>query len=135
MSQALEKWYTKRGRVGQVVAQVTLYAQLPHNSTFRRCCLLTSGAKSSFFPLVQTRVKRKSLVCRNNLLFLYKLLELVPCGNQGHMVPHCLTHFCKIHQNCGKETQRYLCFGVLVNYQGCTLAPPKYATDMTCVDS
>lgn len=109
MSQALEKWYTKRGRVGQVVVQVTLYEQLPHNSTFGCCCLLTSGAKASVFPLVQTRVNRKSLVCRNNLLFLYKLLGLVPCGNHGHMVPHCLTHFCKIHQNCGNETQRYFC--------------------------
>lgn len=34
MSQALEKWYTKRGRVGQVVGQVDLYAQTSHNSAF-----------------------------------------------------------------------------------------------------
>lgn len=32
MSQALEKWYTKRGRVGQVVVQVNLYARTSHSS-------------------------------------------------------------------------------------------------------
>lgn len=154
MSQALEKWYTKGGHVGQVVVQVNLHAQTTHNSAFAAAHLHRElNLLCGFFLPSSRRVWGGSvLMCKSSLLFLCsgKLPAFVPCGNHQHVFPRwpqslqnssqlwkdkgaCVlasSRTCEHQQSPPKCSSN----SVYATHQGCIFAPPKSASDVTCVD-
>lgn len=140
MSQALEKWFTKRGRVGQVVVRVNLYAR-PTILLFFAAACWHRELNLLWVLFFRKRVWRGSvLMCKNRLLLLYsgKLPGFVPCGHYQHVFPRWPQSLQNSSQLWKQDNGTCVLVSINSLFQLCVCNLPRMhpwsASDVTCVD-